>query len=155
MSPDIHVCTSLLPFWLTVIDFPWWLILLSFPSSLSSSSSLKYFSSYFVYKIENPLQSEPIHVGLKQNSPKWNHQGENEVDIYHLDIGRWRQAVTHLNRSIDKVRWISWSWHSHWWTRLLGRAWLWGSQSQWPQRRKVWRSLWSSWSCSGARWGRR
>ena len=45
----------------------------------------------------NYLQSKPIHVGLKQHSPEWNHQGENEVDINHLDIGGWGQAVAHLS----------------------------------------------------------
>ena len=47
-------------------------------------------------------QSQAVHVGLEQHSSKWNHQGENEVDIDHLDVGGWRQAITHLNESVEK-----------------------------------------------------
>ena len=49
------------------------------------------------------LQSEPIHVSLKQHSHKWNHQGENKVDIDHLDVRGWWQAITHLKESMEKV----------------------------------------------------
>ena len=41
-------------------------------------------------------QSEAVHVSLEQHSSKRNHQGENEVNIDHLDVGGWWQTVAYL-----------------------------------------------------------
>ena len=42
------------------------------------------------------LQSQAVHVGVQENLCKGDKEGEDEVDIDHLDIGGWREAVTDL-----------------------------------------------------------
>ena len=43
------------------------------------------------------IQSETVHVGVEQHLHKGDHQGEDQVDIYHLDIGGGWQAVAHID----------------------------------------------------------
>ena len=68
--------------------------------SISSSSS---FSLQNIEKIKgfiiklSYIQSETVHVGLEQHLHKWDHQGEDEIDIYHLDVGGGWQAVAHID----------------------------------------------------------
>ena len=52
---------------------------------------------YILNRLKLYLQSETVHVGVEQHLNKWDHQGEDQVDIYHLDVGGGWQAVAHID----------------------------------------------------------
>ena len=41
----------------------------------------------------NILQSETVHQSVEKDLNEGNEEGEYQVDVYHLEIGGWRQTV--------------------------------------------------------------
>ena len=52
---------------------------------------------YILNRLKLYLQSETVHVGVELHLNKWDHQGEDQVYIYHLDVGGGWQAVAHID----------------------------------------------------------
>ena len=42
------------------------------------------------------LQFEAIHVGVKEHLNKWDEQRKDEIDINHLNVGGWWEAIAYL-----------------------------------------------------------